>query len=99
MKFRKVKQVLIVSALVCSMSAVPVYAAPEGSIDSLEDEQSELKDQKNDAQDELNSLQTQLETLLSKVAELEDKLISTGTEDQSGERRSRCCRRKTAGSV
>ena len=49
MKFRKVKQVLIVSALVCSMSAVPVYAAPEGSIDSLEDEQSELKDQKNDA--------------------------------------------------
>ena len=78
MKFRKVKQVLIVSALVCSMSAVPVYAAPEGSIDSLEDEQSELKDQKNDAQDELNSLQTQLETLLSKVAELEDKLISTG---------------------
>lgn len=78
MNYKRVIRMLLVSALVCSMTAMPIYAAPADTVENLEEEQDNLQNQKSSAQGELNSLQMQLETLLSKSAELEDKLAETG---------------------
>ena len=80
MNYRRVRGAVIATALTCSLVVAPVFAAPEDSLESLQDEQNSLNAQKSEAQSELGSLQSQLETLLTKTAELEDKLITTGQE-------------------
>ena len=81
MRYRKkIWQAVVVSALVGSLTVVPVYAEPSDTVQELQGEQSDLEDQKSDAQSELNSLQTQLEGLLSKISELEDNLVQKGEE-------------------
>lgn len=78
MRYRKVYNALLATALTCAMTVTPVFAEPSDTLDSLQEEQDSLEGQKSEAQSELNSLQAELETLLSKTAELEDKLIDTG---------------------
>lgn len=78
MRYRKVYNALLATALTCAMTVAPVFAEPSDTLDSLQEEQDSLEGQKSEAQSELNSLQAELETLLSKTAELEDKLIDTG---------------------
>ena len=71
MKFKKVHNVFLAAALICSLTLTPAYAEPT---------QGELEDQKEDAQDELTDLQTELDTLITKASELETQLINTGQE-------------------
>lgn len=85
MRYRRIRGVCIVAVLVCSLAASPVYAAPEDTVESLQDEQSDLKDQKSAAESELSSLQEQLETLMSKAADLEEQLIAKGQEISQAE--------------
>lgn len=85
MNYRRVRGAVIATALTCSLVVAPVFAAPEDSLESLQDEQNSLNAQKSEAQSELGSLQSQLETLLTKTAELEDKLITTGQEISQAE--------------
>lgn len=85
MNYRRVRGAVIATALTCSLVVAPVFAAPEDSLKSLQDEQNSLNAQKSEAQSELGSLQSQLETLLTKTAELEDKLITTGQEISQAE--------------
>lgn len=73
MKFKKVRSMLLAAVLTCSMSIVPVYAAPAADTAGLES-------QKAAAQSEVNDLQTQLNTLLTKINDLETQLISKGEE-------------------
>lgn len=84
MNYRRVRGVVIATALTCSLVVTPVFAAPD-SLESLQDEQDSLNAQKSEAESELSSLQSQLETLLTKTAELEDKLITTGQEISQAE--------------
>ena len=57
MNYKRVIRMLLVSALVCSMTAMPIYAAPADTVENLEEEQDNLQNQKSSAQGELNSLQ------------------------------------------
>lgn len=84
MNYRRVRGVVIATALTCLLVVTPVFAAPD-SLESLQDEQDSLNAQKSEAESELSSLQSQLETLLTKTAELEDKLITTGQEISQAE--------------
>lgn len=79
MKFKRVRNVFIATALTCSMAAVPVFAAPTTSTSSLEA-------QKNAAQSEVNSLQSQLSELMSKMTELQNQLITKGEEITKAEK-------------
>ena len=63
MRLRRVHNMLIASALVCSMVVTPVFAEPG----SAREEEAQLKEQKEAAQDELNDLQTELNDLISKA--------------------------------
>lgn len=81
MKYRKrIYNAIIISALVCSVTAMPVLAAPSEAVQNLQNEQAELENQKSDVQSELDSLQVQLEDLLSRITELESELVETGQE-------------------
>lgn len=71
MKYKKVHNVILAAALICSLTLTPAYAEPT---------QGELEDQKEDAQGELTELQTELDTLITKASELETQLINTGQE-------------------
>lgn len=72
MKFQRVRNLLIATALTCSMITVPVFAAPASS--------SSLQSQKKQAESEVNNLQSQLSTLMSKMTELQSQLVSKGQE-------------------
>lgn len=76
MRLKKVHNIFIASALVCSMAVTPVFAAPG----SAREEEKQLKDQKAAAQDELNGLQSELDSLISKANQLELDLIEKGEE-------------------
>ena len=76
MRLRRVHNMLIASALVCSMVVTPVFAEPS----SAREEEAQLKEQKEAAQDELNDLQTELNDLISKANQLEMDLIAKGEE-------------------
>lgn len=76
MRLRKVHNMLIASALVCSMAVTPVFAEPG----SAREEEAELKQQKETAQSELDSLQTELDSLMAKANQLELDLIAKGEE-------------------
>lgn len=78
MKMKKVLNVLVATALTCSMITVPVLAAPTGS--------ASLEAQKKEAQSEVSSLQSQLSTLMSKMTELQSELISKGEEITKAEK-------------
>ena len=56
MKFKKIQNLFLAAALICSLCVSPVYADPS---------QSDLEGQKEDAQNELTDLQTELDTLIS----------------------------------
>ena len=71
MKYQKVRNAVIVTALTCSMLATPAFAAPD--VDSLED-------QKAAVESEVNSLQSQLTSLISKMTDLQTELITKGEE-------------------
>lgn len=86
MKYRRVHNVLIATGLTCALTVTPVFAAPDSTLDSLQDEQNNLENQKSSAQSELNSLQAELETLLSKISDLEGQLISKGQEISQAEK-------------
>lgn len=85
MRYRRVCGSLFATVLTCSMAVNPVLAAPEDSLESLQNEQNSLEDKKSDAQSQLNDLQTQLQTLLKKTTELENDLVSTGQEISQAE--------------
>ena len=76
MRLRRVHNMLIASALVCSMVVTPVFAEPS----SAREEEAQLKEQKEAAQDELDDLQTELNDLISKANQLELDLIAKGEE-------------------
>lgn len=76
MRLRKVHNILIASALVCSMAVTPVFAEPS----SAREEEAELKEKKKVAQEELDDLQEELNELISKANQLELKLIAKGEE-------------------
>lgn len=76
MKFRKVHSMLLVLALTCSMTVTPVFAAPEGPEQSVNN----LQNQKAAVENEANDLQTQLNALLTKMSELEGQLVEKGQE-------------------
>lgn len=76
MRLRKVHNMLIASALVCSMIVTPVFAEPS----SAREEEAELKEQKEAAQSELESLQATLDSLMAKANQLELDLIAKGEE-------------------
>lgn len=78
MKFKKVCNMLVATALTCSMMAVPVFAAPSNT--------SSLEAQKNAAQSEVNSLQSQLSELMSKMTDLQNQLITKGEEITKAEK-------------
>lgn len=80
MKYRRLHNVLLATGLTCALAVTPVFAAPDSTLDNLQDEQNNLKEQKSSAQSELNSLQSELETLLTKISDLEEQLISKGQE-------------------
>lgn len=86
MKYRRLHNILIATGLTCALTVTPVFAAPDSTLDSLQDEQNNLEEQKGSAQSELNSLQAELETLLSKISELENQLISKGQEITQAEK-------------
>lgn len=71
MNFKRVRNMFLVTALTCSMVAVPVFAAPNTS---------NLEDKKKAAQGEVNSLQSQLTDLMSKMTDLQNQLITKGEE-------------------
>ena len=71
MRLKKVQNIFLAAALICSLSVTPVYADPS---------QSELEDQKEDAQSELTDLQSELDALITKASELETEMINTGQE-------------------
>ena len=77
MKFKKIQNLSLAAALICSLCVSPVYADPS---------QSDLEGQKEDAQNELTDLQTELDTLISKASELETELINTGQEITQAEK-------------
>lgn len=77
MKFKKVRSMLLAAVLTCSLSIVPVYAAPE---DNTSTQSASLESQKAAAQSEADNLQAQLNTLFTKMNELESQLISKGQE-------------------
>lgn len=77
MKFKRVRNVFIATALTCSLMAVPVFAAPSTS---------SLEAQKKAAQSEVNSLQSQLSDLMSKMTELQNQLITKGEEITKAEK-------------
>lgn len=72
MKMKKVRSVLLATALTCSMIVTPVMAAP--------DDTTSLQNQKESAQDEVNGLQAQLNELFTKTNDLETQLINKGQE-------------------
>ena len=76
MRLRRVHNMLIASALVCSMVVTPVFAEPS----SAREEEAQLKEQKEAAQDELDDMQTELDDLISKAHQLELDLIAKGEE-------------------
>ena len=76
MRLRRVHNMLIASALVCSMVVTPVFAEPG----SAREEEAQLKEQKEAAQDELDDMQTELDDLISKAHQLELDLIAKGEE-------------------
>ncbi len=76
MRLRRVHNMLIASALVCSMAVMPVFAEPS----SAREEEAQLKEKKEAAQDELDDLQTELDDLISKANQLELDLIAKGEE-------------------
>lgn len=86
MKYRRLHNLLIATGLTCALTVTPVFAAPDSTLDSLQDEQNNLENQKSSAQSELNSLQAELETLLSKISDLEGQLISKGQEISQAEK-------------
>lgn len=71
MKIKKVRNVLVATALTCSMTAVPVFATPSAT---------ELEQQKRQTESEVNDLQSQLNSLITKMNELEGQLIEKGQE-------------------
>ena len=77
MKFKKVRNMFVATALTCSMIAVPVFAAPNTS---------SLEQQKKEAQNEVNSLQSQLSDLMSKMTDLQNQLITKGEEITQAEK-------------
>ena len=77
MKFKKIQNLFLAAALICSLCVSPVYADPS---------QSDLEGQKEDAQNELTDLQTELDTLITKASELETELINTGQEITQAEK-------------
>ncbi|WP_246597509.1 C40 family peptidase [Faecalicatena faecalis] len=78
MKFKRVRNMLLATALTCSMMAVPVFAAPANT--------SSLESQKKAAQNEVNSLQSQLSELMSKMTDLQNQLITKGEEITKAEK-------------
>lgn len=76
MRLRRVHNMFIASALVCSMAVMPVFAEPS----SAREEEAQLKEKKEAAQDELDDLQTELDDLISKANQLELDLIAKGEE-------------------
>lgn len=76
MRLRRVHNMLIASALVCSMVVTPVFAEPS----SAREEEAQLKEQKEAAQDDLDDLQSDLDELISKANQLELDLIAKGEE-------------------
>lgn len=76
MRLRKVHNMLIASALICSMAVTPVFAEPS----SAREEEAELKEKKEAAQDELSDMQSELDELMSKANQLELDLIEKGEE-------------------
>lgn len=77
MKFKRVRNMFLATALTCSMAAVPVFAAPSTS---------SLESQKEAAQSEVNSLQSQLSELMSKMTDLQNQLITKGEEITKAEK-------------
>lgn len=77
MKFKKVRNMLLAIMLTCSMSIVPVFAAPE---DSASTDTESLENQKAAAESEVSELQSQLNTLLTKMNDLEAQLVAKGQE-------------------
>ena len=71
MRLKKVQNIFLAAALICSLSVTPIYADPS---------QSELEDQKEDAQSELTDLQSELDALITKASERETEMINTGQE-------------------
>lgn len=76
MRLRRVHNMLIASALVCSMVVTPVFAEPS----SAREEEAQLKEKKEAAKDELNDMQSELDELISKANQLELDLIAKGEE-------------------
>ena len=77
---KRIRRMVLASALICSLSVTPVNAEPSAEVQDLQNEQADLEGQKSTAQSELGSLQAQLEGLLSKIAEIENDLAETGQE-------------------
>jgi cell wall-associated NlpC family hydrolase len=71
MQLKKVQRVIIAAALVCSLSVVPVFAAP--SVSSLEE-------QKDEVEKEVSELQAQLNELVGQITDLQSQLIDKGAE-------------------
>ena len=71
MNLKRIRRMLLATALVCSLSVTPVSAEPT---------QDELEEQKASAQDELGDLQAELDELITRASELETELINTGQE-------------------
>ncbi len=86
MKYRRLHNMLLATGLTCALTVTPVLAAPDSTLDSLQNEQNNLQEQKSSAQSELNSLQSELETLMSKISDLEQQLISKGQEITQAEK-------------
>ena len=83
MKFKKVRSILLVLALSCSMIVTPVLAAPTveeatAAADQAAANQANLESQKASAQGEVSALQNQLNSLMTKMNELETQLIENG---------------------
>lgn len=77
MKLKKVLNMLVATAMTCSMVAVPVFAAPNAS---------SLESKKSAVQSEVNSLQSQLSELMSKMTDLQNQLITKGEEITKAEK-------------
>jgi cell wall-associated NlpC family hydrolase len=71
MQLKKVQRVIIAAALVCSLSVVPVFAAPSVST---------LEEQKGEVEKEVTELQEQLNELVAKITDLQSQLIDKGAE-------------------
>lgn len=80
MGYKRIRHMILASALICSLSVTPVNAEPSAEVQDLQGQQEDLEGQKSTAQSELGSLQSQLEGLMSKMAELENNLAETGQE-------------------